>query len=261
MVTRTTRRALHLIVPLVLPAGLLLAWYLTSRGSTALYFPPLPAILADLRDGFAGGAVTTNLMPSLSALAQGFGLAVLVGVGVGYPLGLTRGGRAVFGPILDLFRSTPVIALIPPFIAIFGIGRLSEVLLIAWSAVWPILLSTIDGVAGLEPGFRDTRRALRMSRWLEFRLIRLPAAAPRIMAGVNTATGIAITAMVAIEMFSASQGIGLYLTRAQRSFDIAASFAGALAAGVLGYAVSGVLRLIERRWLLAWHYEAQKGKR
>ncbi|MFE7439437.1 ABC transporter permease [Streptomyces chartreusis] len=257
-VGRATKWVARQAVPWLLPVVLVLAWYVTSRNSTAMYYPPLASILDEFRESFVGTGLRTNVLPSLWMLAQGFALAAVMGMGVGYPLGLTRAGRAIFMPVLDLFRSTPVIALIPPFIAIFGIGRLSEVLLIAWSAVWPILLSTIDGVVGLEAGFRDTGRVLRMSRWQEFRLIRLPAAAPRIMVGVNTATSIAITAMVAIEMFSATHGMGLYLTRAQRDFDISGSFAGALATGVFGFAISGALHVIERRWLLAWHAAARK---
>ncbi|MEU6646165.1 ABC transporter permease subunit [Saccharomonospora sp. NPDC046836] len=242
-------------VELWLPVALLLVWFLLSRGSTDVFLPPLTDILGSLREDFLTSAVLTNLLPSLGRLLLGLGLAVLLGVAVGYVVGLTRTARTMLLPVLDIFRSTPVVALIPVFIALFGIGSFSEILLIAWAAFWPILLGTVAGVAAVDTGFRDTATALRMSWRQKLVMVRLPAAAPHVFAGINLAVSISVTAMVAIELFTASHGLGRYLALSKIGFDMTAAYAGALAAGCVGFGAAKLFSALERNVFMKWHHE------
>lgn len=251
---RIVTRCLRGATALWLPVAVVGLWFITSRGSSSLYYPPLTDSLDALVSDFLSSRVTDTMLPSLRALVLGIALALVVGLVVGYACGLSRITAGICGPVMDMFRATPVIALVPLFIAVLGIGSVSEVLLIAWAAVWPILLSTMDGVRSVDQGYRDTARALRMSVRRETMLVRLPAAAPRIMAGVDTAMSVAITAMVAIELYSSTQGVGRYLADAQTRFEIAGLYAGAIAAGIVGYAVAFAVRRFERRVALKWHY-------
>lgn len=245
-------RVARVLLGLWLPAGLVALWYVTSLGSENLYYPPQSEIWQALIDDWTGEHFAGDVVPSLACLFAGLTASVLLGVAGGYALGVCRPARQVLLPILDGFRSTPAIALIPVFIAIFGIGSSSEIFIIVWVSVWPILLNTVDGISGIERGYHDVARVVRLTGMRRFGLMSFPAASPQIMAGINTSIGLAVTVMVALEMYSSQRGIGFQLVGAQRNFDLASSYAGAIVAGILGYALAVGFHLVQRR-VLRWH--------
>ncbi len=243
------------LIGIWLPVTALMVWYLLTRESASLFFPPLTEIARTfVTDFIAPVGFAENLLPSIARLIAGFALAVALGLGIGYFVGLSPTGRAMLMPVFDIFRSTPVIALIPVFIALFGVGSLSEILLIAWAAFWPIMLATVTGVASVDQGFRDVARSLRMTGPQRFSLMRLPAASPHIFAGVNIGISVSVVAMVAIELFNATSGIGSYLAMSKIRFVMVDAYAGAIAAGCVGFLVATLFVALERRVFMKWHY-------
>ena len=249
------RRCGRAAVALWLPAALVLAWWLASASSPNRFFPPLSEILAKASRDFISPAFADNLLPSLQQLVLGLSLAVILGLSLGYAVGLSKVGQAMLMPVFDAFRSTPVVALIPVFIGIFGLGSSSTVLVVAWAAFWPILLGTVAGMASVETGFRDTAEALRMNARQKLFMMRLPAAAPHIFAGMDIAVSIAVVAMVAAGLFSATEGLGRYLALSKIGADMSAAYAGGIAAGCVGFGAATAFRLLERRVFMKWHFE------
>lgn len=249
------KRLGRILIAIWLPALLLLAWGVASAGSTNSFFPPLTEILDTLRVDFLSSAFSTNLLPSLIDLVLGFLLGLVIALAVGYAVGLTKTARGMLMPILDVFRSTPVVALIPVFIALFGIGWTSTVPLIAWTAFWPIVIGTIAGVSSVDTGFRDTATALRMNWFQKVWMVRLPAAAPHIFAGVNVAVAISVSAMVAIGLFSATPGLGRYLVLSKIGSNMSDAYAGAIAAGLVGFGAALLFYVLERRVFMRWHFK------
>lgn len=247
-------------VELWIPVGLLLVWYATSRGSTDQFFPPMTTVVSRLRSDFISSGIEENLVPSLERILYGISLAVALGVTIGYVVGLTKTTRSLLLPVFDLFRSTPVIALLSVFTGVFGFGSTSEVLLITWSAFWPILLGTVAGVAAVDSGFRDTATALRMTWWHKLLLVRMPAAGPQIFTGISVGISVSVTAMVAIELLTANSGLGRYLTTSKVQFDMRSAFAGALVAGLVGFGLATLFYVLERRVFMKWHYQRGAGR-
>ncbi|MCW2756299.1 MAG: cmpB 5, partial [Nocardioidaceae bacterium] len=105
-----------------LPVTLVAVWWLVSRDSTSIYFPPLPKILESFRTDWLSTDGLHQLRPSLVVLGAGFGLAVVVGVAVGAVLGLSRTAERATRPLLELLRAVPGVALLPVFIVLIGIG-------------------------------------------------------------------------------------------------------------------------------------------
>jgi ABC-type nitrate/sulfonate/bicarbonate transport system permease component len=246
--------ALELWLPLVLVA----CWWLASRDSTSVYFPPLSSILESFRHDWLSAQGAHNLRPSLTVLACGFGLAVVAGVSVGAALGLSRTAERATRPLLELLRSVPGVALLPVFIVLIGIGTDMKIVLVASGAVWPVLLNTTDGVRSTEPLLVDMAVSYGMGRWRRLRSIILPAAAPQIFAGARTALAISVIIMVVSETVGAQGGIGYYLLAAQRSFRITDMWGTIIALGVLGYLLNLLFRLTEAI-VLRWHrlYQAR----
>jgi ABC-type nitrate/sulfonate/bicarbonate transport system permease component len=238
-----------------LPVLLVGAWWLAVRSSTDIYFPPLEDILSATTRDWLGDRFLGDVVPSLACLAAGLGIATVAGLTGGLLLGTVKPAREILAPILDLFRATPAISLIPIFLSILGIGATSEIALIAWASVWPILLNATDGVAGVDPGYRDVARVLRLSTRARLSLVTFRAASPQIMAGLNTSIGLGVVAMVAVEMFSSERGIGYQLVLDQRNFSIASTYGDALVAGLVGYGLAALFAVLQRRVVLRWQFE------
>jgi sulfonate transport system permease protein len=237
-----------------LPAALVVLWLVVSADSTGLYFPPLTKILDNLVHEWFGTFLTSDVLPSFVILLQGLLTGIAAGVVIGYAIGSVPLARQVLGPLVDLTRSVPVVALIPLFISVFGLGTTPEYVVITWASFWPVLLNTIDGVRRIERGYLETARVVRLSVWQRFALVRIPAASPQIMAGVATSVGLAVIAMVAIEMFASQRGIGFQLDLASRNFVIASTYSGAIVAGLIGYLLATTVALADR-FLLRWHHQ------
>ncbi len=243
-------------VELAVALALLAVWWRASAGSDSFYFPPLRDILRTFGDTWVFERAGSDVVPSLARLTAGFSIALVIAIGAGLLLGLSHKARRTAGPIVEFLRAMPPPALIPAAIVALGIGDAMKVFIIAMACVWPILLNTVDGVAGVESTLLETARSYGIRRWDRLRFIILPAALPQIFAGMRTSLAVAIIVMVVSEMVAGSNGIGFFILQSQRSFAIPEMWSGILLLGLLGYALNHCLTLVERR-ALDWHREAR----
>lgn len=235
-----------------LPVLLVAAWWVASANSTNIYFPPLSDVMSEFVDIWFFEGIKTEILPSLSRLGAGFGLACLIGVGLGMVLGMVHWLEAAVRPIVEFLRATPGVAILPVMMLLLGLGTPMKIAMIALVATWPILLNTIDGVRSVEPVLRQVSRTYRLGRLDRIRFLVLPNAAPQIFAGARTALAISFVAMVISEMVGTPGGIGHFVLDAQRGFNTTAMWAGIIALGILGYLINRLFALVEG-WTLAWH--------
>jgi ABC-type nitrate/sulfonate/bicarbonate transport system permease component len=252
MRSRGARVALELAVPLAL-LGLYGLW---SRGSDTYYFPPLTDILDKFADTWLFERVGSDVVPSLVRLALGYGIACAVAVAAGLALGLSRPLRRTTDPIVQFLRAIPPPALLPFGILVLGVGNSMKVFVIAFVCLWPVLLNTVDGVAGVDPTLRETARVYGISGRDRLLRVTLPAASPQIFAGMRTSLSLALILMVISEMVASTNGIGYFVLQSQRSFAIPEMWSGILLLGILGYVLNAIFLLIERR-VLRWHRGAR----
>jgi ABC-type nitrate/sulfonate/bicarbonate transport system permease component len=245
------RRAATLALELLVVVVAFVLWGLLSADSDDVYFPPLTEILDRFAANWVFERLGSDLVPSLLRVLEGFLLSALIGIGAGIALGGSRRLRSAFGPLLDFLRNLPPPALVPFALLVFGIGESEKVFLIVLGCVWPILLATVDGVAGIDPLTRDTARVYGIGGIGGLRYVVLPAAAPRIAAGMRTSLSLAVILMVVSEMVASTEGIGFFIVEAQRSFAIADMWSGILMLGLIGYALNLGFELLERR-VLRW---------
>ena len=250
------RRLLEAALEITVPLLVLVIWGLLSAGSESFYFPPLTSILSTFADIWLFERIGSDVVPSLARMGLGYGTAVLIAVVVGVSLGLMRRGRLVAGPIVEFLRSIPPPALLPFAILVFGTGTEMKVFIIAFVCLWPILLNTIDGVTGVDPTLRETTRVYGVSSIDRIRLVVMPAAAPRIFAGMRTSLSLALILMVISEMVASTNGIGYFVLQAQRRFNMPEMWSGIFVLGILGYALNAGFVLVERR-VLRWHRGAR----
>jgi ABC-type nitrate/sulfonate/bicarbonate transport system permease component len=250
------KRLAPIALEVTVPLALLGLWALLSSQSDTYYFPPLTDILEAFADTWLFERVGSDVVPSLVRLGLGYGIACVVAVGVGLALGSSRALRAAADPAVQFLRSIPPPALLPFGILVLGVGTTMKVFMIAFVCLWPVLLNTIDGVAGVDPTQRETARVYGIGTRKRLLHVVLPAAAPQIFAGMRTALSLALILMVISEMVASTNGIGYFVLQAQRSFAITEMWSGILLLGLLGYTLNALFGLVERR-VLRWHRGAR----
>lgn len=250
------KRFLGLGLEIVVPVVVLVLWGVWSAGANSFYFPPLTEILRTFADTWLFERVESDMLPSLGRLFGGYFLAIAVAVAVGIPLGLSHNARRAASPIVEFLRAIPPPALIPFAIIVIGVGNGMKIFIIAFVCIWPVLLNTIDGIAGIDPTLKDTTRIYGVRGLDRLRKVVLPAASPQIFAGMRTSLSVALILMVISEMIASTNGIGFFVLESQRLFAIPEMWSGIVLLGLLGYILNGAFLLVERR-VLAWHRGAR----
>ncbi|RGE20005.1 ABC transporter permease [Leucobacter sp. wl10] len=258
--TREARRQRRSALPrwvligaeILVPILLLAVWWFASAGSTNTFFPPLQMIL-ERTAALAGTPMFWgDVGSSVGNLLLSFVLACASGVVLGIALGTVRWLSALVEPTIHFFRAIPPVALVPIFVSLIGFGNETRILSITLSALFPVLISTIDGIRATDPDRRAVGRIYRLGRWDRIFSVALPEASPRILSGMQVSLITAFVVMVASEMLGSSNGLGARVLLAQQSFMIADMWVGILVLGVIGYAATALLSLFRRR-VLRWY--------
>jgi ABC-type nitrate/sulfonate/bicarbonate transport system permease component len=188
---------------------------------------------------------------SLLRAAEGFVIAAVFGVLTGCLTGSSRLARDIIDPILELLRPIPPLAFLPLFIIWFGLGELSKVLMIAFSAFFVIYVNTYQGVRYADPLLMRAAQSLGASPQRTFFTISLPSAVPEIFTGLRLGMGMSFFVLVAAELLAADSGMGFRIQEARWQFRIDHMIYGAVQIGVIGYILFALLHKLENR-LLAW---------
>lgn len=248
-------RAATWTLPRRLPGMVILAlffatWEIAPRmGWTPAAF--LPSLSEVLRSGAAlarDGQLLTHVTQSVLRALIGFGSAIVIGVPLGLCMGWFRKLSDALHPLLEFFRCTPALALLPVFILLLGIGESSKVALVLYSCAWPILLNTVAAVRGVDPLLIKCARSLGLSTFQILWKVVLPAAVPTIFVGFRLAGAISLVALVAAEMLGAKAGLGYLIQYSQYNFQIPQMYAGILGIALLGLTFTQTLAALERRF-------------
>ncbi|MET8830403.1 ABC transporter permease [Streptomyces sp. NPDC004610] len=249
----TRRRALTTAVEFSVPAVLVFAWWLSGElGMTSFYFPALSAIWDRFVETWFSERFFDDVMPTLSAIVLGYAFSVVLGVALGVILARLPRLERLIAPLLEFFRAMPGAAIVPILIVIIGVGMEMKVFLVVFSAIWTVLLNTLDGVKAIEPTARDTRRSYRLSGPTALLFVTLPAASPQIVAGMRVALSQCIILIIISEMVVSSSGIGNFISQAEGAFDMTALWSGILVMAFIGFFLNKLFHLFEHQ-VLAWH--------
>ena len=253
--TRVSKALVNAGWGLILPVALFVLWWFVSEDSTNVFFPSLRSILQTFRQNWLFQRAGTDLEPSFVRFVIGLAIAVICGILGGIALGTSRRARRNLWPITEILRSTPFTALVPLALILFGPGASMEIALIAFASWWPILLNTADGIRGVDTVLLDSARVYGVSPLRRTFRVALPAAAPRVFAGIRIAVAIAVAATVISNMFAAANGLGYFVIDAESRFNIRDTWSGVIVIGLLGLFANLVFLLVERhmlRWYHGW---------
>ncbi len=238
---RPLRNTLTLIV------GLLLVWQLAYLvvGDVALRSP-----LQTLR--FTAQFVQTDLFSenvanTMKAFGMALVIAVVLGLAIGFVLGLHRLSADAMEPMLVALYSIPKVTLYPILLLTFGLGMSAKVAFGAIHGIIPIALFTLNAVRGIHPILVKTGRVLKLSPPVMVRSILFPAAVPEIFTGLRVGFSLTLIGTVLGEMFAAQHGLGYLLMNAIGLYNIDMIMSVTFLLVVFASAVNGVLLAMDRR--------------
>ena len=237
----------------VFAAFIALWWAASHAGWISRVFLPTPeATLASLQEGLAsGGELVAFMLATTARMLQGWLLASLFGVALGALIGISPAARATLQPTLEFVRPLPASALLPLAIAMFGLSPGMVLFVVAFGALWPVLLATVHGFSAVEPRLVEVARCLQLSRAAFVWKIGLPNALPDILAGMRLSMTVSLIVAVVGEMIASQPGLGQAILLAARAFRASELFAGIALLGVIGFVSNALLALAERK-LLNW---------
>ncbi|MHB8062405.1 MAG: ABC transporter permease, partial [Ruminiclostridium sp.] len=152
----------------------------------------------------------------------------------------------ILDPILQTFRQTSTLALLPVFILIFGLGETSKVIMIFWGVQWPILLSTINGVKNVDPILIKSAKSMGASHIEIFGKVIIPATLPSIFTGIRLGGTSSIMLLIAAEMVGASAGLGFLVYDMEVKYKIPEMFAVIATFSILGLTLNYILVYLEK---------------
>jgi NitT/TauT family transport system permease protein len=168
-----------------------------------------------------------------------------VGIPLAVAIASSRLVERLIYPMLVTSNAVPKIALAPVFIAWFGLGSVPRVVMAAMLALFPIVISTVVGLVGVDPALILLGRAANAGSSRIFRLIRLPAALPSILGGLKVGVTLALTGAVVGEFVGGNTGLGYVIEQAQGNLRMSLAFAAIVLLAVIGVILFYLIDILE----------------
>jgi NitT/TauT family transport system permease protein len=208
--------------------------------------PNLASVLVATSQVFGGGGGWAHVLATVGEA----GIAVLLSVMVGVPLGLAVGSvpplRASLEPPIDWMRSIPATALFPLMLLFFGVGAQSRIAIATYGSVFPVVISTMYGAAGVDPdrlrhahrcGFGGVGKIIHVVAWDSL---------ASVLAGIRLAISASLVLVVVGEMFiGAQRGAGFLVVQFQTRYQTAEMFGVIIVLGFVGYALNRGFQRVE----------------
>ncbi|MCY4462377.1 MAG: ABC transporter permease subunit [Albidovulum sp.] len=202
-------------------------------------------------DGYRNFTLIEHLGWSLIRVIAGFALGSLVGIPLGYAMGLSNFFRGWFDPIVEFMRPVPPLALIPLVIIWFGIDETGKIILLFLAALWIMTIASRAGVSGVNITKIHAAYSLGASKWQIMRHVIVPNSLPEIFTGARVAMGVCWGTVVAAELVAAEKGAGQMIVAASKFQLTDIVIMGIILIGIIGYGIDILMRRAER-FLVPW---------
>jgi ABC-type nitrate/sulfonate/bicarbonate transport system permease component len=252
-------RAFDVFGPWVIIVILLIVWEYAAQRQLVIPFllPALSVVLERIATDVMSGQLLYNIAVTLYRTFCGFLLAAAVGITIGIMMARVSSVRWFFDPIVSIGLPMPKIALMPVFMLWFGLFDASKILMVGFSALWQIVMTTWNGTRNVEKELIWSAQSLGATDRQILREVILPAASPMILTGLQIAMPVCLIVVLVTEMLMGGRGLGDAMLVSARYAQTPGVFAGIIEIGTLGFFIIKGMELIRKR-LLVWHQEAQR---
>lgn len=249
---RVTRRVPRWPLMLIMPTGIFLFWYASSRVHTVVSkFIPSPGEVLDtgydiFTRGYRGSSIFTHTSVSLSHVVVAFIVISIIGIPIGWLMGRIRAVQLIADPLVEFLRPLPPLAYLSLLIIWFGIGATTQVALLVASGMAVIVTAARSAAAGVSEEKIKTARAFGASHLQVFWHVILPSTLPDLITGSRVLAGMLFATIIAAEMIAARSGLGWMIMDASQFLRSDVIFVGIFILAFLGFAIDRSFRLLER---------------
>ncbi len=225
---------------------LLLLWqWVVAVGILPDYLLPSPwQIVGAFIDDFAllmmhaKYTLITALLGTTIGLVLSFVLSIL--------MDLSRGFRQVIYPILLLNQTIPTIAIAPLLVIWLGYGITPKVVLVVLSVFFPMTIALIDGYQSLGKDELNLFKSMKASQVQLYYHLKIPSAMSHFFTGLKVAMSYALISAVVAEWLGGYHGLGVYMTRVRKAYELDNMFAVIFFISFLTLLLIALIKLLER---------------
>jgi NitT/TauT family transport system permease protein len=254
------RRAYLGAAGLVTLSGLAQLALWAGRVSPAVF--PLPSAVLGSAASLAGnGGFQSSVGSTMTAWAEAMTVTVAIAIPAGLLLGSLPWVESATAPLIEFLRPFPAVVLIPLVLLVVQDDMRTQLVIIVYASVWPVLINTLYGVRNVDPLAKETLRSFGFGPVSIAGRVSLPSAAPFIATGIRIAASFAFVVAIAVELVGTGMnGIGAFTSQEQSgNADMAELIAVAVWSGLIGLAVNAIFAAAERR-VFRWHFAMAGGQ-
>jgi len=200
------------------------------------------------KDGEMNQGIARFAALSLLRVSKGFSLAIVVGIPLGFVLGLSASFHRAFDPVIQILRPISPLAWLPLGLVIFRQSEPAALFTIAICAMWPTVINTAVGVRSIPQDYLNVGRVLKLPRTKMLRKVIIPATLPYVFTGCRLSLGIAWLVIVASEMLTGAPGVGGFLWQEYNSLVYSHILLSILTIGVIGFLLDRLMGMVERKF-------------
>jgi NitT/TauT family transport system permease protein len=203
------------------------------------------------------GEIAKHAWRTFWVTMAGFGIAIVVGVLLGFLIGSSRLAYAAIYPLMTGFNALPKAAFVPVLVVWFGIGVGPAILTAFLISFFPITVNIATGLATLEPELEDVLRVLGARRWDVLMKVGLPRSMPYFFGSLKVAITLAFVGTTVSEMTASNEGIGYLLISAGSAMQMGLAFAGLVVVGAMAMGMYELFSVLEKR-LTGWAHRGSQ---
>jgi len=220
-----------------------MTWEIVARLADTIVFPPLSEIIPELWTFLVDGTILDPLAVSLTTLAVGMILSIVIGVGLGALMARFQTVEWALDVYVNGLMAAPMVAFVPVFILLFGIGIETRILTVVVFAIFPVIINTFAGLRNVDRSLVEMAESFGASEWSLFWRVRVPASAPLLRAGIRLGTGRGVKGLINGEVLIAVVGLGALVNQYGTAFSMDRLYA------LIFFIVALALVLV---WLAGW---------
>ena len=215
-------------------ALILAVWEIVGPNINPIFFTYPTKIAVAFYELTASGDLPHYLLQSLEVMSLGLLAAILVGIPLAVLMARIRWVDWSLDLPINALYATPLVALVPVLVLWFGIYLKAKVIVVFLFAVFPILISTYQGVRECDKNMLEVAHSFRSNEWRTWQDVLLPFALPYVTAGVRLAIGRGLVGMVIAEFYTTITGLGFMITRYANNFEMDKTFVPVITLMILG---------------------------
>lgn len=226
-------------------------WGFRAAGVPRYIVPTLSEIWTEFLRAYELQELVRHTAITLYSVVVGFTLGSLLGMWIGYLLGMSPTAEIVFSPYILALQIAPKVAFAPLFILWFGYTIFPKILVAILIVFFPVLINVLSAVRAVDPAMINLARTFNATRWQIFWKIEFPASMPPLFSGLRIGSTLAVIGVTVGELVGGNRGLGFLLVTGEGQGNAALVFLTIILLTLIGIIAYGAVILVEHRVL---HY-------